>query len=67
MAYNEWDIYGLNGCGSYDQVSAVSFENVLKKCCLQGSTFSDHRMATGFGPFELMTCGLLERVGRLPT
>ena len=27
----------------------------------QGSTLSDHRMTTGFGPFELQTCGLLQR------
>ena len=46
--------YGLNGWGSYDKVS----------CCfagLQGSTLSDHRMTTGFSPFELPTCGLLQR------
>ena len=28
---------------------------------LQGSTLSGHRMTTGFGPFELPTCGLLQR------
>ena len=25
----------------------------------QGSTFSNHHMTTGFGSFELLTCGLL--------
>ena len=35
---------------------------MLKKIAgLQGSTLSDHRMTTGFGPFELPTCGLLQR------
>ena len=28
---------------------------------LQGNTLSDHLMTTGFGPFELPTCGLLKR------
>ena len=28
---------------------------------LQGSTISDHHMIIGFGPFELLTCGLLQR------
>ena len=28
---------------------------------LQGSTRSGHHMTTGFGPFELMICGLLQR------
>ena len=32
-----------------------------KNAGLQGSTLSDHRMTTGFGPFELPTCGLLQR------
>ena len=32
-----------------------------KNAGLQGSTLSDHRMITGFGPFELPTCGLLQR------
>ena len=34
---------------------------MLKNAGLQGSTLSDHRMTTGFGPFELPTCGLLQR------
>ena len=32
-----------------------------KNAGLQGSTLSDHCMTTGFGPFELLTCGLLQR------
>ena len=34
---------------------------------LQGNTLSSHRMNTSFGPFELLTCGLLsdERAGLL--
>ena len=29
-----------------------------KNAGLQGSTLSNYRMTTGFGPFELRTCGL---------
>ena len=28
---------------------------------LQGSTLSDHCMTTGFGPFEFLTCSLLQK------
>ena len=35
--------------------SSVSFGNMLKNAGLQGSALSDHRMTTGFGPFELPT------------
>jgi len=31
------------------------------KAGLQGSTLSGHCMTTGFGPFELLTCGLQQR------
>ena len=34
-----------------------------KDAGFQGSTLSDHCMTTGFGPFELPTCGLLYREG----
>ena len=41
---------------------AVSFGNMLKKnAYLQGNTLSGHHMTTGLGPFELPTCGLLQR------
>ena len=36
-------------------------EICLKNAGLQGNTLSDHRMTTGFGSFELPTCGLLQR------
>ena len=32
-----------------------------KNTGLQGSTLSGPRMTTGFGPFELPTCGLLQK------
>ena len=49
-------------CGAFTQLKwagqsqlvAVSFGN--KIAGLQGNTFSGHRMTTGFGPFELLTC-----------
>ena len=34
---------------------------MLKNTGLQGSTLSDPRMTTGFGPFELPTHGLLQK------
>ena len=34
---------------------------MLKKNGLQGSTLSGPRMTTGFGPFELLTHGLLQK------
>ena len=33
----------------------------IKNTGLQGSTLSDPRMTTAFGPFELPTCGLLQK------
>ena len=55
-------LYGLNGWGSYDKVSCCFVWKYAKKIAdLQGSTLSDQRMTTGFGPFELSTCGLLQR------
>ena len=55
LQLNGLGIYGLNGWGSYGKV-AVLFGNVLKKCWS-----SDHRTTIGFGPFELPTCGLIQR------
>ena len=50
------------GWGSYDKVSCFFvWKYAQKNAGLQGSTLSDHRMTTGFGPFELPTCGLLQR------
>ena len=44
----------LNGWGSYDKVSCCFVWKYAQKIAgLQGSTLSDHRMTTGFGPFEL--------------
>ena len=54
--------YGLNGWGSYDKVSCCFVWRYAQKIAgLQGSTLSDYRMTTGFSPFELPTCGLLQR------
>ena len=36
--------------------------NKKKNTGLQGSTLSGPRMTTGFGPFELLTRGLLQKV-----
>ena len=57
-----WGTYGLNGWGSYDKVSCCFVWKYAQKIAgLQGSTLSDHLMTTGFGPFELPACGLLQR------
>ena len=53
-----WGIYDLNGWGSYGKVSCRFSGDMLKNTGLQGSTLSGLRMTTGFGPFELPTCGL---------
>ena len=59
---NGWGTYGLNGWGSYDKVSCCFVWKYAQKIAgLQRSTLSDHRMTTGFSPFELSTCGLLQR------
>ena len=46
----------------YVQQSKVLFifEEYAQKSAGQGSTLSGHRMTTGFDPFELPTCGLLQ-------
>ena len=51
-------MYGSNGWGSNGKVSYCFLGDMLENTGLQGSTLSDHRMATGFGPFELPTHGL---------
>ena len=62
LSLNGWGTYGLNGWGSYDKVSCFFIWKYAQKiACLQGSTLSNHRMTTGFSPFELPTCGLLQR------
>ena len=62
MAYNGWGIYGLRmwlwlkWVGQLWQSKLLfRFEICSKIAGLQGSTLSDHRMTTGFGPFELPT------------
>ena len=53
--------YGLNGWGSYDKVSCCFVWKYAQKIAglhSSGEYPSDHRMTTGFGPFELPTCGL---------
>ena len=59
-----WGIYNLNGGDSYVWLSKVLFifgEYAPKNAGLQRSTLSSHRMTTSFGPFELLTCGLLQK------
>ena len=51
-------------CGAFMEMCeavAVSFGNMLKKCWSSGEYPSGHCMTTGFGPFELPNCGLLQR------
>jgi len=49
----EWGTYGLNGWGSYDKVSCCFVWKYTQKIAgLQRSTLSNHRMTTGFAPFE---------------
>ena len=57
---NGWGIYGSNGWGK----ELLFMGDMLKKKnpdLRQGSTLSGHCMTTGFGPFELPTCGLLQK------
>ena len=73
MPYNGWSIYGLMGrafrvwlwlkwVGQLWQSKLLFYLEICSKNAgLQGSTLSDHRMTTGFRPFELPTCGLLQR------
>jgi len=65
--YNGWDIYDLRvwlwlkWVGQLWQSKLLfCLEICSRNAGLQGSTLSDHRMTTGFGPFELPTCGLLQ-------
>ena len=51
--------YGLNEWGSNGKL-LFHLEVCSNSSGLQGSTLSDHCMTTGFGPFELPTCGLLQ-------
>ena len=46
-----------------DGVVSYSFlgDMLKKNTGLQGSTLSSPRMTTGFGPFELPTCGQLQK------
>ena len=54
--------YSLNGWGQLWQRKLLfRLEICSKNAGLQGSTLSGHRMTTGFSPFELPTCGLLQR------
>ena len=44
----------LNGWDSYCKASYCFLGDMLKKTSFQGSTLSDHHMAMGFVPFELL-------------
>ena len=65
-------IYDLNGWGIYDKWVGhlwlkwmgeliVFLGDMLKNTGHQGSTLSGLHMTTGFGPFELLTHGLLQK------
>ena len=47
--------------GALWQSEVLFSGDMLKNAGLQWSTLSDHRMTTGFGPFKLPTCGLLQK------
>ena len=59
MAQMGGGIYGSNGWGK----ELLFMGDMLKKNpdLWQGSTLSGHCMTTGFGPFELPSCGLLQK------
>ena len=57
---NGWTIYVLNGWGSYGKL-LFRLKIFSKNAGLQGSTLYCHCVTTGFNPFELLTCGLLQR------
>ena len=52
----EWGIYGLIELGSYGKVSCFLFW----KCSKNAGLHSDC-MTTGFSPFDLLTCDVLQR------
>ena len=69
----EWVIYGLMG-GAFrvwlwlkwvgqlwQRKLLFRLETCSKNAGLQGSNLPDNCMTTGFGPFELPTCELLQR------
>ena len=63
---NRWGIYGLNWRGIYDLNGWSCYKQVtcfFLGVMLQGNTVSSHCMTTGFGLFDLLTCG----VASLPT
>ena len=58
--------YGKYGSGPHGKL-LFHLDICSKNADLQGITLSGHCTTTGFGPFELLTYGLLQRVGQLPT
>ena len=48
--------------GSYGKLNDHLRGKCSKNAGIQGSTISNDHMTIGFGPFELSTCGLLQRV-----
>ena len=50
----------LNGWDSHGKL-LFSFGKMLRNAGLQGNTLSGHHMITGFGTFEPLTSGLLQR------
>ena len=53
----------LKWWGSYSKVNYCFFlgDMLKKSTCLQGNTLSSHCMTMVFGPFELLTRGLLQK------
>ena len=63
MAYNGWGIYDLRVWLWLKWVGQLWQSKLLFRLevCSKNAGLSDHRMTTGFGPFELPTSGLLQR------
>ena len=66
LKLKQWDM-GMGhllckGVGQLWQSELLFFWEMCSKITgIQGSTLSSHCMTTGFGPFELLTCGLLQK------
>ena len=47
--------------GQLWQSQLLFLKDMLEKHWLQGTSLSGHHMTMGFGPFEIPTCGLLQK------
>ena len=58
--FRTYGVAHLNGWDSHGKL-LFSFGKMLRNAGLQGNTLSGHHMTTGFGTFEPLTSGLLQR------